>query len=209
MVIRGESNIMKIYDLTTFIDLSSYDLDNEKEIEIFKNTIESFIQSGEVEAFDFEVDLIGILPESVEIEIGEERYSFEDINYLNKKVNELINEKFSENNVVCVFQANGEGYFEYEENPEIKDLKIGYTACDVESPKDVISESFCDLLLVDMVMENTKKIEMMAKNFYPKDRIIAEVYVVKKGKILEKICDIDILHFGWDEFEDIIQVEYD
>ena len=208
MVIRGETNILKIYDLTPLIDLNNYDLDNEKDLENFKNTAESYIQSGEAEALDFETDLIGIVPENMEIEIGNETYFFEDINYENKKINELINEKFNENDIVCIFQASGDGYFEYEENPDINNLKIGYIACDIEMPQNNIYEFFCDLLLPDMVKEKNKKLEITAKNFYPKDTIIAEVYIVKKGKILEKICDIDILHFGWDEFEDIIQVEY-
>ena len=42
--------------------------------------------------------------------------------------------------------------------------------------------------------------------------MIAEVYIVKNdggSNYLEKICDIDLLHFGWDLFEDIIQVDYD
>ncbi len=210
MVIRGETNILKIYDLTALVDLNSYDLDNEKEIENFKNTVEGYIASGEAQALDFEVDLIGTVPENTEIEIGENTYFFEDVEYINKNIDELLHEKFNEGDIVCIFQASGDGYFEYEEEPDIKNLKIGYMACDVYTPKETVYEFFCDLLLPDMVKENNKKLEVTAKNFYPKDTIIAEVYVVKKdkAKYFEKICDIDILHFGWDEFEDIIQVEY-
>jgi uncharacterized radical SAM superfamily protein len=62
-----------------------------------------------------------------------------------------------------------------------------------------------------MVKKGEEKLEVVATNFYPKDTIIAEVYQVKEdvGKYLQKICDIDVLHFGWDDFEDIIQVDYD
>ena len=212
MVIRGETNIIKVYDLTTLIDINEYDLSNTKELEKFQDTVASYIDSGEAEALSFETELIGTVPENTEIEIGDETYFFEDVEYINKSVDNLISENLNEGDIICLFQASGDGYFEYEENPNINELKIGYTACDVDTPQEPIYDFFCDLLLPDLVKVNDEKLEVVAKNFYPKDTMIAEVYVVKKEankKYLEKICEIDILHFGWDLFEDIIQVDYD
>jgi len=211
MIIRGESLILKVYDLTPLIDISNYALDNSKDIEDFKNSVESFLEAGEAEALSFETELIGTVPENTEIEIGDETYFFEDVEYINKSVDELISEQLNEGDIIAILQAKGDGYFEYEENPKIEELKIGYTACDIETPQEPIYDFFCDLLLPDFVKISDKKLEIISKNFYPKDAVIAEVYVVKKDgkKYLEKICDIDILHFQWDEFEDIIQVEYD
>jgi len=211
MIIRGESLILKVYDLTPLIDISNYALDNSKDIEDFKNSVESFLEVGEAEALSFETELIGTVPENTEIEIGDETYFFEDVEYINKSVDELISEQLNEGDIIAILQAKGDGYFEYEENPKIEELNIGYTACDIETPQEPIYDFFCDLLLPDFVKKSDKKLEIISKNFYPKDAVIAEVYVVKKDgkKYLEKICDIDILHFQWDEFEDIIQVEYD
>jgi len=212
MVIRGETNIIKVYDLTAFVDTNSYDLDNLKEIEKFQEAVASYIDSGEVEALSFETELIGTVPENTEIEIGDDTYFFEDIEYINKSANELITEKLNEGDVVCLVQASGDGYFEYEENPDINELKIAYTACDVDTPDEPIYDFFCDLLLPDLVKANDKKLELIAKNFYPKNTIIGEVYIVRNdngNKYLERVCEIDLLHEGWDLFEDIIQVDYD
>jgi len=211
MVIRGESNIIKIYDLTAFVDDKNYDLDNLKEIEEFKEAVVSYIESGEVEALNFEIDLIGTVPENTEIEIEDETYFFEDVEYINKSVDELISEKLNEGDVICLIQASGDGYFEYEANPDINELKIGYTACDMNTPDEPIYDFFCDLLLPDLVKVNDNKLEPVAKNFYPKNAIIGEVYIVRNnnGKYLERICEIDLLHEGWDIFEDIIQIDYD
>jgi len=212
MVIRGETNIIKVYDLTDFVDVNNYDLDNLKEIEEFKEAVTSYIDSGEVEALSFETDLIGTVPENTEIEIGDETYFFEDVEYINKSVDELISEKLEEGNVVCLIQASGDGYFEYDENPDIKKLKIGYTACDINTPDEPVYDFFCDLLLPDLIKIDDSKLEVIAKNFYPKDTMIGEVYIVKSkngNKYLERVCEIDLLHEGWDLFEDIIQVDYD
>jgi len=212
MIIRGETNILKVYDLTAFVDTAEYDLENPKDIEAFQDSAISYIQSGEAEALDFETELIGTVPENTEIEIGDNTYFFEDLTYINKSVDELISEKLNEGDVVAILQASGDGYFEYEKNPSINELKIGYTACDIDTPEEDIYDFFCDLLLPDLVKVGDEKLEIVAKNFYPKDTVIAEVYIVRNengAKYLEKITDLDILHFGWDEFEDIIQVDYD
>ena len=212
MIIRGETNIIKAYDLTPLVDLESYDLDNARDLERFQESVASFIDSGEAEALTFETELIGTVPENTEIEIENETYFFEDVEYINKSVDELISEQLNEGDVVCLVQAHGDGYFEYEENPNINDLRIGYTACDIDTPEEPIYDFFCDLLLPDLVKANDEKLEVVAKNFYPKDTMIAEVYIVRSDggtKYLEKICDIDLLHFNWDLFEDIIQVDYD
>ena len=212
MVIRGETNIIKAYDLTPLVDLESYDLDNSRDLERFQEAVASFIDSGEAEALSFETELIGTVPENTEIEIGDDTYFFEDVEYINKSVDDLISNQLNEGDIICLVQAHGDGYFEYEENPDINDLRIGYTACDVDTPEEPIYDFFCDLLLPDLVKVNDEKLEVVAKNFYPKDTMIAEVYIVRNdggNNYLEKICDIDLLHFGWDLFEDIIQVDYD
>ena len=212
MVIRGETNIIKAYDLTPLVDREEYDLDNLKEIEEFQEAVMSFLDSGEAETLSFETELIGTVPENTEIEIEDNTYFFDDVEYINKSVNDLIADNLNENDVICLFQASGDGYFEYEENPDIKNLKIGYTACDIDTPKEPIYEFFCDLLLPYLVKENDNKLEVVATNFYPKDTMFAEIYIVRNKdgkKYLEKVCDIDVLHYGWDLFEDIIQVDYD
>ncbi len=212
MVIRGETNIIKVYDLSPLIAENDYDLDNLKEIEKFQDTVASYIDSGEAEALSFETELIGTVPENTEIEIGDDTYFFEDVDYINKSVDNLISENLNEGDVVCLMQASGDGYFEYEQNPDINELRIGYTACDVDTPEEPVYDFFCDLLLPDLVEAKGQKLEITAKNFYPKDTMIAEVYIVKMkegNKYLERICEIDVLHFGWDLFEDIIQVDYD
>ena len=212
MVIRGETNIIKAYDLTPLVSSEDYDLDNLQELEKFQEAVASYIDSGEAEALSFETELIGTVPENTEIEIGDETYFFEDVEYINKSVDELISENLNEGDVIALLEASGDGYFEYEQNPNIKELKIGYTACDVETPQEPVYDFFCDLLLPDFVKVNDEKLEITAKNFYPKDTMIAEIYIVKKEgskKYLERICEIDVLHFGWDLFEDIIQVDYD
>ena len=212
MVIRGETNIIKAYDLTPLVDVSEYDLNDAKDIENFQNAVASYIDNGEAEALSFETELIGTVPENTEIEIEDETYFFEDVEYINKSVDNLIAEQLNENDILCLVQASGDGYFEYEENPNINDLKIGYTACDVDTPDEPIYNFFCDLLLPDLVKVNDNKLEVIAKNFYPKDTMIAEVYIVRsknRKKYLERICEIDMLHFGWDLLEDIIQVDYD
>ena len=212
MVIKGDTNILKIYDLTDLIDLNEYDLDNLKEMDKFKDTVASYIDSGEADALSFEDELVGILPESCEIQIDNNTYSFEDINYKNRDINTIISEKLKENDVISILKTAGEGYFEYEQNPDIKNIQIGFSACDIYEPKENIFEFFCDLILPFDVNVNNKKIEVIASNFYPKDTVLAEVYTVKseKGKkYLQRVCEIDILHFNWDEIEDIIQVSYD
>ena len=212
MVIRGETNIVKAYDLTPLVDTNNYDLDNLKEIEEFQEAVASYIDSGEAEAISFETELIGTVPENTEIEIGEETYFFEDVEYINKSVDELISEQLNEGDVICLIQASGDGYFEYEENPDVNELRIGYTACDIDTPDEPIYDFFCDLLLPDLVKVNDEKLELVAKNFYPKDTMLAEVYIVRSddgNKYLERVCEIDLLHYQWDLFEDLIQVDYD
>ena len=212
MVIRGETNIIKVYDLTPLVNIEEYDLYDSKDLERFQDTVESYIQSGEAEALSFETELIGTVPENTEIEIGDETYFFEDVEYINRTVDDLISENLNEGDVVCLLQASGDGYFEYEQDPDINELRIGYTACDIDTPEEPVYDFFCDLLLPDLVEANGEKLEITAQNFYPKDTMIAEVYIVKSkngSKYLERICEIDVLHFGWDLFEDIIQVDYD
>ncbi|EDM23544.1 hypothetical protein [Caminibacter mediatlanticus] len=212
MIIRGESNIIKVYDLTPLIDIESYDLSDSKELENFQETVVSFIDSGEAEAVDLPEDLIGIVPDTAEIEINDNTYTFEDVEYINKSVDELISENFEEGDLLLLLQGNGDGYFEYEENPDINDLKIGYTACDIDTPEEPVYDFFCDLMLPKIVEVKNERIEIVATNFYPKNIIIGEVYIVRKedgNKYLEKVADIDVMHFHWDLFEDIIQVDYD
>jgi len=211
MVIRGDSNIVKVYDLTPFVDLQNYDLEDAKERERFEDMVVSFIDTGEADDLDIPIDLIGVEPDGAQIEIEEDIYSSEDITYKNRNVNELILDTFKTGDIVLVLRASGDGYFEYDENPKIDELQIGYTACDIELPESPIYSFFCDLMLPDDVRVGDKKLDIVASNFYPKDTMIAEVYVVRydNKKYLERILEVDVMHFGWDLFEDIIQVDYD
>jgi len=211
MVIRGETNLIKVYDLTPVIDLENYDLSESSDIQRLQETIGSYIDAGEAEAVSLPTNLVGVLPDSAEIEINDNVYTFEDVEYKNKSVDELISENFNEGDVILLLQGNGDGYFEYELNPDINDVKIGYTACDIEAPDEPIYDFFCDLMLPDLVEVNGEKVDIIASNFYPKDTLVAEVYVVREdnGKYLEKVAEVDILHEHWDLFEDIIQVDYD
>ncbi|WP_457564984.1 hypothetical protein, partial [Caminibacter sp.] len=81
-------------------------------------------------------------------------------------------------------------------------------ACDVETPEEPIYNFFCDLMLPDDLYVKDQKIGIVASNFYPKDTMVAEVYRINSG-VLERVAEIDVMHFGWDLFEDIIQVDYD
>ncbi len=213
MVIRGDSKIIKVYDLTPLVDIENYDLADAKELEKFQETVVSFVDSGEAEAVDLPEDLVGIIPDTAEIEIGDETYTFEDVEYINKSVDELISENFEEGDVLFLLQGNGDGYFEYEENPNIDEIKVGYTACDIDTPEEPVYDFFCDLMLPKIVEVNGERLEPVATNFYPKDTMVAEVYVVRineeGAKYLERVAEIDVLHFHWDLFEDIIQVDYD
>jgi len=211
MVIRGDTNIIKAYDLTPVVNLDEYNFDEISDIERFKEVVGSYIDAGELEAINLPTDLIGVVPDSADIEISDKYYTFEDVEYINKSVDELISEHLNTGDVILLFQANGDGYFEYEENPDIDELKIGYTACDIETPDENIYNFFCDLMLVDLVEVNGEKLPRVASNFYPKDKVVAEVYVVREGdgKYLERVAEIDVLHEHWDLFEDIIQVDYD
>jgi hypothetical protein len=208
MVIRGESNIIKVYDLTPVIDLDSYDFGDAKDLERFSENVVSYLDAGEVEAIEMPTDLMGVVPDSAEIEINENVYSFEDVTYKNRSVDEIITQQFNEGDVILLLQANGDGYFEYEVNPDINDVQIGYTACDIDLPDEPIYDFFCDLMLPDDLYVNGEKAEIAASNFYPKDTMVAEVYRVTNGH-LERIAEIDVMHFGWDLFEDLIQVDYD
>jgi len=211
MVIRGETNLIKVYDLSLLLDLENYDLNEASDIQRLQETIGSYIDAGEVEAVNLPVDLMGVVPDGAEIEIGEQRYTFEDIEYINRSVDDLISANFEKGSVILLVQAKGEGYFEYEENPSVEELKIGYTACDMEAPDEPVYDFFCDLMLPGLVEINGEKAEISASNFYPKDTIVAEVYRVNEdgSKYLEKVAEVDILHEQWDLFEDIIQVDYD
>jgi hypothetical protein len=113
---------------------------------------------------------------------------------------------------VLLLRASGDGYFEYEINPKIDEVKIGYTACDIEAPDNEFYNTFCDLLLPYSVEIKGEKAEVVSNNFYPKDEMTADLYVVKEEdgvKFLDKVSEIDVMHFGWDLLEDIIQVDYD
>jgi len=212
MIIRGESNIIKIYDLTSLVDMENYDFSDARDIENFKESVASFLDAKEADAVNLPEDLIGIVPDGAEIEINGEVYTFEDVEYINKNINELISENFKEGDVVCLLQANGDGYFEYDENPDVKELKIGYSACDIELPDESVYDFFCDLMLPKIVKAGSRRLEVTASNFYPKSEAVAEVYEVREDggvKYLQKLTQIDMLHFQWDEFEDIIQVDYD
>ncbi|MEO1959128.1 MAG: hypothetical protein ABGX23_06210 [Nautiliaceae bacterium] len=212
MVIRGDTHLVKVYDLTPLVDVEGYDLTDAKELEEFKESVASFLDSGEAEAVDLPEDLIGVVPDSMEIEIGDEIYTFEDVEYLNTSVDELISKNFEEGDVIALLQAEGDGYFEYEEEPDVNELYIGYTACDISAPDEPIYDFFCDLLLPSMVEVDGERLEIVASNFYPRDTIVAEVYVVRSDgdvKYLEKVTDIDLLHLHWDLFEDLIKVEYE
>lgn len=212
MVIRGDTNIIKVYDYSYLINLDEYDLSDSKEIERLNDVVVSFLDSGEAEALSLNEELIGVNPDGAEIEIEDNEYNAEDVEYINKNVNDMVNENFKTGDIVLLIRANGDGYFEYDANPKIDDLKIGYTACDVEAPDNEFYNNFCDLLLPYSVEINGQKAEVVANNFYPKSEMMAELYTVKKEdgvKFLDKISEIDIMHFGWDLFEDIIQIDYD
>ena len=211
MVIRGDSNILKIYDLTDLIDSEEYDFNSLKDIEKFQDTVASYLDSGEAEALSFENELVGVVPEGSEIEI-EDTYTFEDVTYKNRDINSMILDELNEGDTVAILNLSGEGYFEYEQNPDIKNLQIGYSACDVFDVEENAFNSFCDLMLPYDVSVNNEKLEVVATNFYPKDTIVAEIYTVKsegERKYFQKLCDVDILHFNWDDLEDIIQVTYE
>jgi hypothetical protein len=216
MIIRGDTNILKIYDYTYLINLDEYDLNDSKEIERLNEAVVSFLDSGEAETISLDEELIGINPDGVEIEIENNVYTAEDVEYINKNINDTINETFKVGDVILLLRAKGEGYFEYEQNPKIKELKIGYTACDIEAPENEFYNNFCDMLLPYFVKINNEKAEVIATNFYPKNEIMAELYVVKEEigvkrgvKFLDKITEIDVMHFNWDILEDIIQIDYD
>jgi hypothetical protein len=211
MVIRGNTNIIKVYDYSYLINLDEYDLSDSKEIERLNDAVVSFLDSGEAEALSLNKELIGVSPDNAEIEIEENEYSAEDIEYINKNVNDIVNENFKVGDIILLIRANGDGYFEYDNNPKIDELKIGYIACDVEAPDNEFYNNFCDLLLPNCVEINGQKTEVVVNNFYPKSEIMAELYTVKEEdgvKFLDKVSEIDVMHFGWDLFEDLIQVEY-
>jgi hypothetical protein len=212
MVIRGETNIIKVYDYTYLINLDEYDLSDFKEIERLNETVVSFLDAGEAESLSLNTELMGIIPDTAEIEIEDNIYTAEDIDYSNKYLNQIVDENFKVGDVVLFLRANGDGYFEYEENPAVDELQIGYTACDVDAPDNEFYNFFCDLLLPYEVEIGGKKAEVVANIFYPKDEMMAELYIVKEEdgvKFLDKITEIDVMHFGWDLFEDLIQVDYD
>jgi hypothetical protein len=212
MVIRGETNIIKVYDYTYLINLDEYDLSDFKEIERLNETVVSFLDAGEAESLTLNQELIGVIPDSVEIEIGDNVYSSEDVDYENILLSEIVDKNFKVGDTILLLRANGDGYFEYEENPSIDDLQIGYTACDIDTPDNEFYNFFCDLLLPYEVKIAQEKAEVIANNFYPKDEMMAELYVVKEEggvKFLDKVTEIDVMHFGWDLFEDLIQIDYD
>jgi hypothetical protein len=212
MVIRGETNIMKVYDYSYLINLDEYDLTDSKELERLNETVVSFLDAGEAEALSLNEELIGIIPDDAEIEIDENIYTAEDVEYINRYVNDIVNENFKVGDVLLFLRGNGDGYFEYDINPKIDELKIGYTACDIEAPDNEFYNNFCDLLLPYAVEINGEKAEVVANNFYPKSEMMAELYVVKEEdgvKFLDKVTEIDVMHFDWDLFEDLIQVDYD
>ncbi|WP_096258920.1 hypothetical protein [Lebetimonas natsushimae] len=212
MVIRGNTNIVKVYDYSYLINLNEYDLSDSKDLERLNDAVVSFLDSGEAEALSLNEELVGVNPDGTEIEIENNVYTAEEVDYDNKNVNNIINENFKVGDVVLLLRANGEGYFEYEVNPKVDELKIGYTACDMEAPDNEFYNNFCDLLLPYSVTVNGEKIEITANNFYPKSEMTAELYVVKEEegvKFLDKVSELDVMHFGWDLFEDIIQVDYD
>jgi len=208
MVIRGEANIIKIYDYSYLISLDEYDLTDSRDLERLKESVASFLESQEADALTLDTDLNGIIPDTAEIEIDDRVYGVGDIEYKNINLNDVVSENFKEGDLVLILSANGDGYFEYEENPNISELKIGYTACDIEGVDNNFYETFCDLILPNEVELNGEKLEVIASNFYPKSEMMATLYVVKGG-VLERVVDVDILHDGWDLIEDIIQVEYD
>ena len=212
MVIKGDTNILKVYDLSDLIDINEYDVNNLKEIEAFKESVAGFIDSGEAEALSFENELAGVVPEESEIQINGKTFTFEDVFYKNRDINGLILEQLNEGDVIAVLNLAGEGYFEYEQNPDIKNLQIGYSACDVFDIKENAFSGMCDLMLPYDVNVKDEKLEVTATNFYPKDTVKADIYIIKseeERKYFQKICDIDILHFNWDDLEDIIQVTYE
>jgi len=206
MVIRGETNIIKLYDYSYLINLNEYDLSDLKELERLKESVASFLESQEADAMSLEVDLNGVIPDTAQIEVDEKVYEVGDIEYKNINLNDVVANSFKEGDLVLLLSANGDGYFEYEENPNISELKICYTACDIEGVDNSFYENFCDLILPNEIEVNGKKLEVIASNFYPKSEMIATLYIVKGG-VLERVVDVDILHDGWDLIEDIIQVE--
>jgi hypothetical protein len=212
MVIRGETNIMKVYDYSYLINLDEYDLTDSREIERLNETVVSFLDAGEAEALSLNEELIGVIPDDAEIEIGDNVYSSEDVEYINRYVNDIVNENFKVGDILLFLRGNGDGYFEYDENPSIDEVKVGYTACDIEAPDNEFYNNFCDLLLPYSMEINGQKAEVVANNFYPKSEMMAELYVVKEEdgvKFLDKVTEIDVMHFDWDLFEDLIQVDYD
>jgi hypothetical protein len=212
MVIRGETNIMKVYDYSYLINLDEYDLTDSREIERLNETVVSFLDAGEAEALSLNEELIGVIPDDAEIEIGDNVYSSEDVEYINRYVNDIVNKNFKVGDILLFLRGNGDGYFEYDENPSIDEVKVGYTACDIEAPDNEFYNNFCDLLLPYSMEINGQKAEVVANNFYPKSEMMAELYVVKEEdgvKFLDKVTEIDVMHFDWDLFEDLIQVDYD
>ncbi|WP_024787255.1 MULTISPECIES: hypothetical protein [unclassified Lebetimonas] len=211
MIIRGDTNIIKIYDYSYLINLDDYDLDDSKEIERLKENVAAYLDSGEAEALSLNEDLTGINPEGIEIEIENKIFTAEDIDYINKDIDKIINENFKTGDIILLLKTNGDGYFEYEKNPDINEIKIGYSACDIKKPDNEIYNKFCDLLLPNNVEMNGEKQDVVASNFYPKSEMTAELYTIMNdnGKYLDKITEIDVMHFGWDLLEDIIQIDYD
>jgi hypothetical protein len=129
MIIRGDTNIIKIYDYSYLINLDDYDLDDSKEIERLKENVAAYLDSGEAEALSLNEDLTGINPEGIEIEIENKIFTAEDIDYINKDIDKIINENFKTGDIILLLKTNGDGYFEYEKNPDINEIKIGYSAC--------------------------------------------------------------------------------
>jgi hypothetical protein len=211
MIIRGDTNIIKIYDYSYLINLDDYDLDDSKEIERLKENVAAYLDSGEAEALSLNEDLTGINPEGIEIEIENKIFTAEDIDYINKDIDKIINENFKTGDIILLLKTNGDGYFEYEKNPDINEIKIGYSACDIKKPDNEFYNKFCDLLLPNDVEINGQKQDVIASNFYPKAEMMAELYTIMNdnGKYLDKITEIDVMHFGWDLLEDIIQIDYD
>ena len=206
MTIKGKTQIIKIYDVSVMelegFNIEQFDLDSQEDVKELFEIVNDFVETGEADAIKPPLEIKGVDPDEVTIDIGGKKFLSDELTLKNVDILELLKpiQDAPEGTLFYIRSLEGDGLwdFESEESIDPSKLKIGYLDCSLFFDQyDVLREGYLDLIcdtLLPERLEYPAKVEISDFVFHPV-QIYGQLYVVKKDPI-EEIKLLQKVDFG-------------
>jgi hypothetical protein len=219
ITIRGDIDSLTIYSISAEdLDIDVESVDTKETQEEIHQTLESLVETGELDAITNPIDIRLANLEELEIDVDDDSYVKEEIGLnFSRLLSPIELEESEVGTVYLIRHYRGEAEISYRvEELDIEEavFSLDYIDCSDEFDQfDILRESyleeFCDTVVVDRLYCDGEELEYDEFIFNPQ-LIQDEIYIVKSEdgvKFLEKIDTGDGKLFGSELYLD--EIDFD